>query len=37
LHDLASLMRSHPDYEAPDAVVAAVRAVVESGGYGILE
>lgn len=37
LHDLASLMRSHPDYEAPASVAAAVRAVVESGRYEILE
>ena len=36
LHDLASLMRSHPDYAAPEAVVAAVRAVVASGDYEIL-
>jgi hypothetical protein len=37
LHDLASLMRSHPDYEAPGAVVAAVREVIDSGRYEILE
>jgi hypothetical protein len=37
LHDLASLMRSHPDYEAPASVAAAVRAVVESGRYETLE
>jgi RNA polymerase sigma factor (sigma-70 family) len=37
LHDLASLMRSHPDYEAPEAVTAAIRAVVRSGRYKLLE
>jgi RNA polymerase sigma factor (sigma-70 family) len=37
LHDLASLMHSHPDYQAPETVVTAVQAVVESGRYEILE
>ncbi|HYF47458.1 MAG TPA: RNA polymerase sigma factor [Acidimicrobiales bacterium] len=36
LHDLASLLRSHPDYEAPPSVVAAVRTLVESGEYRLL-
>jgi hypothetical protein len=37
LHDLASLMRNHPDYTAPQAVNEAVRAVIESGQYKILQ
>jgi RNA polymerase sigma factor (sigma-70 family) len=37
LHDLASLLRSHPDYEAPESVATAVRAEVQSGRYEILE
>jgi RNA polymerase sigma factor (sigma-70 family) len=37
LHDLASLMRSHPDYAAPDSVTAAVRAVIRSGDYRVLD
>jgi RNA polymerase sigma factor (sigma-70 family) len=37
LHDLASLMRSHPDYQAPETVTEAVRAVLASGRYTILE
>ena len=36
LHDLASLMRNHPDYTAPQAVNEAVRAVIDSGQYQIL-
>ena len=35
LHDLASLMRSHPDYTAPQAV--NVRAVIDSGQFKILQ
>jgi RNA polymerase sigma factor (sigma-70 family) len=37
LHDLGSLMRSHPDYRAPKAAVERVRALVSSGRLGILE
>ena len=37
LHDLASLMRSHPHYEAPERVRAAVKAVIDSGNYRILD
>ena len=37
LHDLASLMRSHPAYQAPQAVKAAIRTVIESGKYKLLE
>jgi RNA polymerase sigma factor (sigma-70 family) len=37
LHDLASLMRSHPDYAAPASTVEAVRTIIESGRYKVLE
>lgn len=37
LHDLASLMRSHPDYRAPAAVAEAVRVAIESGRFKVLE
>ena len=37
LHDLASLMRSHPEYKAPEAVTEAIRRVIESGRFGVLE
>ena len=37
LHDLASLMRSQPDYQAPEAVVAAIGEVIKSGHYDLLE
>jgi hypothetical protein len=37
LHDLGALMRSHPDYEAPEAVVAAVRNAIASGAFSVLE
>jgi hypothetical protein len=37
LHDLASLMRSHPDYEAPERVTAAIRREINSGQYKVLE
>jgi RNA polymerase sigma factor (sigma-70 family) len=37
LHDLASLMRSHPDYRAPDNVAAAVQGIVSSGEHRILD
>lgn len=36
LHDLASLMRSHPHYSTPEAVIAAIRAVIKSGDYQLL-
>jgi RNA polymerase sigma factor (sigma-70 family) len=36
LYDLASLMRSHPSYEAPEAVIEAVQSVLASGKYRIL-
>jgi hypothetical protein len=37
LHDLASLMRSHPDYAAPDTTIRAVRTIIDSGRYRVLE
>jgi RNA polymerase sigma factor (sigma-70 family) len=37
LHDLASLMRSHPEYQAPTAVIEAVRVAIESGRFKVLE
>jgi RNA polymerase sigma factor (sigma-70 family) len=37
LYDLASLMRNHPDYHAPDSVTGAVRSAIASGGYKILQ
>jgi RNA polymerase sigma factor (sigma-70 family) len=37
LHDLASLMRSHPDYQAPERVTAAIRRVIKSEEYKLLE
>ena len=37
LHDLASLMRSHPDYAVPDSTTRAVRTIIESGHYKLLE
>lgn len=37
LHDLASLMRSHPSYETPQAVTEVIQTVIESGRYTILE
>jgi RNA polymerase sigma factor (sigma-70 family) len=37
LHDLASLMRNHPQYQAPEAVTAAIRTVIKSGKYKLLE
>ena len=37
LHDLASLMRSHPDYQTPQAATKAIQAVIASGKYTILQ
>jgi RNA polymerase sigma factor (sigma-70 family) len=37
LHDLSTLMRSHPNYEAPGRVTAAVQSVIDSGRFAILE
>jgi RNA polymerase sigma factor (sigma-70 family) len=37
LHDLASLMRSHPDYEAPEATAAAIRSIIASRTFRVLE
>ena len=37
LHDLASLMRSHPDYRASESLAAVIRDVIESGNYQLLE
>ena len=37
LHDLASLMRSHPDYAAPDSTIKALRRIIKSGRYKVLE
>ena len=36
LHDLASLMRSHPNYRAPEDVSEAIQSVIASGKYTIL-
>ena len=37
LHDLASLMRSHPNYAAPARATEAVQRVINSGRFRILE
>jgi len=37
VHDLASLMRSHPNYRAPGAVTAANHKIIESGAYTLLQ
>jgi RNA polymerase sigma factor (sigma-70 family) len=37
LHDLASLMRSHPDYRASESLATMIRDVIESGKYQLLE
>lgn len=37
LHDLASLMHSHPDYQTPEAVTEAIKTVIASGTYTILQ
>jgi RNA polymerase sigma factor (sigma-70 family) len=37
LHDLASLMRSHPQYSAPESTTNAVRSIIDSGRYKLLE
>jgi RNA polymerase sigma factor (sigma-70 family) len=37
LHDLASLMRNHPEYQAPEAVTTTIRTVIKSGKYKLLE
>jgi RNA polymerase sigma factor (sigma-70 family) len=37
LHDLASLMRSHPHYAAPESTRNAVRTIIDSGRYKVLE
>jgi hypothetical protein len=37
LHDLASLMRSHPRYAAPESTRNAVRTIVASGRYNVLD
>jgi RNA polymerase sigma factor (sigma-70 family) len=37
LHDLASLMRNHPEYQAPEAVTTAIRSVIKSDKYKLLE
>ena len=36
LYDLASLMRSHPDYRAPDDVATRIRELIANGGHDIL-
>jgi hypothetical protein len=36
LHDLASLMRSHPDYQAPDDTATRIRELITDGGYNLL-
>jgi hypothetical protein len=37
LHDLASLMRSHPRYRAREAVTDAIRRVIASGQFRLLD
>ena len=37
LHDLASLMRSHPDYRSPEAVTQAIQTVIASDTYTVLQ
>ena len=37
LHDLASLMRSHPDYEAPETITRTIQAAISSGTYRVFE
>ena len=37
LHDLASLMRSHPDYKARETVKDTIRRLIASGRFGVLE
>ena len=37
LHDLASLMRSHPDYQAPETAKDAIRRLIASGRFRLLE
>ncbi|MGH9186142.1 MAG: hypothetical protein ACRD0U_10065 [Acidimicrobiales bacterium] len=36
LHDLASLVRSHPSYRAPDGLARRVRELISNGRYDIL-
>lgn len=36
LYDAAGLMRSHPDYTAPDSVTTRIQALINSGRYGLL-
>ena len=37
LHDVASLMKSHPKYNAPESVTAAVRHLIGSGDLRLLD
>jgi len=37
LHDLAALMRSHPNYELPQRVTEDIRALIDSGDYPLLD
>jgi RNA polymerase sigma factor (sigma-70 family) len=37
LHDLASLMRSHPDYTARETVTETIQRVITSGRFGVLD
>lgn len=37
LHDLAALMRSHPDYELPARVNETIRRLIDSGDYDVLD
>ena len=34
---IASLMRSHPAYQAPETVTATIKTVIESGKYRLLD
>src|SRR5262249_55638108 len=36
LHASVEIFRSHPDYSAPDQVIAGLRALLDSGKVGIL-
>ena len=36
LHDLSSLMKSHPHYRAPASVTSHIRELIASGDYHIL-
>lgn len=37
LHNVAAVMRAHPDYAAPDTKTSAITALLESGRFPLLE